>query len=110
MIGDDKPPDLFDEPRARHSDPQTSHDAADNIDVTRLRGMVISVLKGRPHGLAAIEIARALGIHPWSITPRMKPMEEDNLVIRLTKRSVLNSEGNMRMMTIWALHPRLVKA
>lgn len=113
-MGDDDDDDLFsfrgpvDEPRARSSDPATSHDAAVDIDVTRLRSLIIGVLRSRPQGLAAIEIARELDIHPWSITPRMKPMEEDNMVIRLPKRPVLNSEGNLRNMIIWALHPRLI--
>lgn len=107
MTDDDDDFDLFSEPRARHGDPDTSHDAAEHIDVTRLRGLIIGVLKQRRNGLAAIEIAREVGIHPWSITPRMKPMEEDRLVIRLPKRVVINSEGNPRMMVIWTLHPRV---
>jgi hypothetical protein len=101
MTSDDEDEsDLF----TRIGDPATSRDAAAKIDVTRLRGMIIQVLRGVGlRGLTGIEIARATDIHPWSITPRLRPMVRDGLVETYGKRPCVNSEGNMREMLVWRL-------
>jgi len=51
--------------------------------------------------MTGIEIARAVGRHPWSITPRLRPMQRDGLIETYGKRACINSEGNMREMLVW---------
>lgn len=69
---------------ARNADPPQSHVAAAKVDVNRLEGLVVSVL--RTHGpLTVKQIARRSLVDKWSISPRMKPLETKGLVRRFDK-------------------------
>ena len=71
---------------ARRSDPDTSHVAALTVDANRLEGLVVALLERNPDGLIVKEIASLLDIDKWSISPRMKPLEEKGLVQRTADR------------------------
>ena len=71
---------------ARRTDPDTSHVAALTVDANRLEGLVVALLERHPDGLIVKEIAVLLDIDKWSISPRMKPLEEKGLVQRTADR------------------------
>ena len=72
---------------ARTTDPDTSHEAAATVDVTKreidaMRGLDILGGQGNCRRVAA-----AASVHEWSISPRFKPLEEKGYVIRTDGRS-----------------------
>ena len=72
--------------RARRTDPDTSHIAALTVDATRLEGLVLEALREYSDGRTVKEISTILHIDKWSISPRMKPLEEKGLIQRTTER------------------------
>jgi hypothetical protein len=66
---------------ARSGDPDTSHDAAASINTAYVEGLVMSALEFFPEGATSIQLAKALGLTPWSISPRMKPLRQKGLVV-----------------------------
>ena len=71
---------------ARKEDPDTSHVAASTEDANKLEKLVISALRRSPSGYTVKEISAILDIDKWSISPRMKPLEEKRLVERTLER------------------------
>jgi DNA-binding CsgD family transcriptional regulator len=64
---------------ARHTDPETSHDAAKNIKVSAKEEIVLECLA--IYGpQTSIEIANRTGLNPNTVTPRMKPLKEKGKV------------------------------
>jgi hypothetical protein len=88
---------------ARSSDPETSHAAAASLNTTEMEGMVLSALQMLPEGATTIQIARALNLAPWSISPRMKPLCAKGFVMDSTRR-LKGSSG--RNSIVWILVPR----
>lgn len=79
--------DLFDGIGAyRWNDPDTSIDAAESIDATRLEGIVLATLARNPNGLTSEEIADDNSIRLASITPRMAPLVRKQLVLRTDEK------------------------
>ena len=79
------PDQLWHAAYARQSDPATSHEAARRVDTTKLERMVLGGLDG--HGpMTSKEIAAKAGKDKWSISPRMKPLEDGGLVTRTADR------------------------
>ena len=84
--------DLFgDEPfeaYARHSDPDTSHDAAAALEgkkVSRLEAVALSATQScGPRGMINDELVEITGIDWKTITPRMRPLERKGWVWRKT--------------------------
>ena len=72
--------------RARRTDPDTTHVAALTVDANRLERLVLSVLRERPGGCTVKELSVILDIDKWSISPRMKPLEEKELARRTAER------------------------
>ena len=70
----------------RWSDPDTSIEAAESIDATRLEGIVLATLAQHPAGLTSEEIADDNSIRLASITPRMAPLERKELVVRTDEK------------------------
>ena len=104
---DDEEKDLFGNPigkgaYARNTDPDTSQDAARRAVfwVQKLEADVLRALKESGTWMTSLAIAAAVGQDKWSISPRMKPLEEKGLVER-TKMAGLNSTGNIRDLTHW---------
>jgi hypothetical protein len=80
--------DIFDEvppPRARSTDPETSHMAAASINAPpldrRLYNVLLLLQDATTHELSA-----ASGVPLVSVSPRMKPMEKLGLVRRTKDR------------------------
>ena len=88
----------FDPPRARRSDPKTSHDAAAMVKAGTIRALILGVLKQRD--LATFQIAEALGLDRDSVSPHMKPLEELGQVVR-TGQTVASKKG--RQCEVWGI-------
>jgi hypothetical protein len=78
------PPD--DEPlRARRTDPETAHDAADdaNESFPSVSETILDALRAvAPEGLTTEELSERTRIHLKSVSPMMKPMEKRKRVYR----------------------------
>ena len=70
------------EPTARHTDPQTSHDAAaDVLPVSgRHRNLALAALREAPFGLTDFELAKVTGVQQTSIGVRRKELVRAGLV------------------------------
>ena len=69
---------------ARHSDPQTSHDAAAGIKekLPRLESMVLkSITSGQTRGMNSYEIELATGLPNESCTPRYAPLRRKGFIL-----------------------------
>lgn len=73
---------MSDQALARHTDPETSHDAADSVPATKLEAKILAVLKGiaRP-GATTEELAQLTQLSLVTVSPRMKPMQRKHLVV-----------------------------
>lgn len=82
-MSDDDEPREDGEAWARGSDPDTSHDAADDARGERaikMERQVYACLVARPNGLTNWEIVELSGLSYHSATPRVKPLRNKNLV------------------------------
>lgn len=92
LLGDDlfsEKPQAF----ARHTDPETSHAAAQSIEseATRLEGIVYQAVRRRgEHGLTWDEAGPATGLPAPSISPRWKPLRKKELI-----RAKVDELGNV---------------
>jgi len=77
--------DLFEgQALARGSDPDTSHDAAQDVQggkASRMEQQVLDMLKQYPDGLTGHELVHLTGIPYQSCTPRIRPLVRKGLVI-----------------------------
>lgn len=88
----------------RASDPWTSHLAALGVDVNNLEEIVLRFLfRTKPRTWSSTEIAKHTGLHPWSVSPRMKPLLAKGLVNAHPPEYRLNSNNVMRPMIVWSL-------
>jgi hypothetical protein len=90
---------------ARHNDPDTSKIAAQSVNATHLERIVYNYLFGTGRDLTALEIARGMGMDIRSVSPRMKPLEKKNGVLRTGKRYCVNDAGNPTLQTTWLARP-----
>ena len=81
---------------ARNTDPKSSHEAAESIDAKKLQLLVIQTLNETKVPMTSIDIAKHLGIHLVSISPRMKPLENSNQIVCVGSLPALNSSGRIR--------------
>jgi predicted ArsR family transcriptional regulator len=81
---------------ARSTDPESSHEAAGGIDATRLQMLVVQALSETKVPMTSIDIAKHLGIHLVSISPRMKPLENLGQIVCVGTLPALNSNGRIR--------------
>jgi predicted ArsR family transcriptional regulator len=65
----------FSPPKARLSDPMTSHLAARGVNVHSIRGLILKTADESPVPLASFQIAKILDKDRDSISPHMKPLE-----------------------------------
>ena len=91
------------EPPAAHSrllDPQTSHDAAEEVDVNRIEKKIITRLEALAGtdrvGETTIELVTSINEQRVSISPRMRELEDRGLV----HESALRRRG-----IVWAAGP-----
>jgi len=81
--------------RARGTDPETSHIAAAMVDMPKVKRMVYSALVR--HGpMHTDEIAAVLGRRLVSVSPALKPLERDGLVVRYPKHRRCDATGALR--------------
>ena len=113
MDGDDDDDDLFERARkrselgkghARHTDPDTSHAAAGEVDVNKLERLYLLALKAGP--LTTTEIANFYSMDRDSFSPRSPDLIKKGLIERCGKRTCMNSSGKMRSMLAFRLRPR----
>ena len=88
---------------ARSTDPQSSHDAAANINVTYLQQVVIDCLAAHQTPMTSLSIAAAVGIPVWSISPRMRPLENAGKIVCVGSLPALNSSGKIRNLRHYVL-------
>jgi len=81
---------------ARNTDPKSSHEAAEEVDATRLQRLVIEALNETKVPMTSLAIAEHLNIPVWSISPRMKPLENLNQIVCVGSLPALNSSGRIR--------------
>jgi DNA-binding MarR family transcriptional regulator len=95
--------DLFEySARARATDPDTSHMAAEAVPVSKLERMFLDALKRHP-ALTTTEIANHYEMDRDSFSPRAQPLIEKGLIERCGKRLVRNSAGRERLMIAFRL-------
>lgn len=82
------PPRQADPPRARHTDPETSHAAAATAarHHSSLDTAILDWLRYEAAGGTSEEIANGLLVPRVSVSPRLKPMERAGLVTRTDER------------------------
>ena len=85
----------------RLDDPETSVDAANSVKVARLESLVLSWLKNQgERGGTTEEIAVALNLPRVTVSPRMKPLKEKNLV----QESDMRRKGSSgRASIVWTI-------
>jgi len=89
------------ESHTRRSDPSTSHQAGERVKRSRLEDQTYQMLwQFWPRFITSLELSKAMGIHPWSITPRLAPLLRKGYV-ECTEIDGINSEGKMRKMLGW---------
>jgi DNA-binding transcriptional regulator GbsR (MarR family) len=91
---------------ARNEDPLTSHEAAAQVNVNNLEGIVVDTLLRNPEGLTVDELSEVTGIRDKSISPRMKPLEKKELVWRNGKRKNVRNCNQI----VWMHHSFFVAA
>jgi len=68
---------------ARRADPISSHRAAARVNTSRLEGIVLAALRQKAQtGATTKELAAELQLPRDSVSPRMPPLEEKNLIRR----------------------------
>lgn len=91
------------EAHARHTDPETSHEAAAAVEgdvATKMEQAVVNALQLNPQGLTTHELVDFTGIPYESITPRMSPLCRKNLVCDSGERRRSNRKRK-RMCIVW---------
>jgi len=81
MRDDDDQDDLF--AKARYSDPETSHAAAESLsstEIARLERFVYTTIRSQPNGATWDELYYITGIAKASISPRFKPLRNKGLI------------------------------
>lgn len=70
---------MSDEAFARYTDPDTSHEAAQETDTNRLYTLILGLLNEHG-GLTTVEMADLAGVGRDSLSPRMRQMVSKNWV------------------------------
>jgi hypothetical protein len=67
---------------ARTDDPDTSHEAAETVDVSKLQFLVLNAIAQFPEGATAEDVEKALPQHRWNtITPRFAPLMRSGAIV-----------------------------
>jgi Mn-dependent DtxR family transcriptional regulator len=89
---------------ARGSDPETSHLAAERMRETKLESEVhIVLLSHRGRYMTSMDVATEMRIHPWSISPRFRPLWRKGYLKDPIKIPGLNSAGKIRLLQAWTV-------
>lgn len=83
---------------ARHTDPSTSHEAAESVPVTALEAVCLTALRNAPMGLTSEELAHVTRHSLVAISPRLRPLAKDKrLIYAGSKRKNLSG----RLAIVW---------
>ena len=93
----------FEEARARRTDPETSHEAAESLNVATLLGRVYHCLKTNGVPMTQWEVTWALNETKQNISPRFRQLEEKMLIKRVGKRKAKNDQGGMTNQETWTV-------
>ncbi len=85
---------------ARRNDPETSHEAADRVRVSRLEGICLDALLPYPKGLEVTEISDLTKVPDKSVSPRMRRLVEKGLVFENGRRKNRNGFNQI----VWVHH------
>ena len=91
---------------ARSTDPGSSHEAAGMIDATKLQRLVLAALNETMVPMTSLAIAEHLNIPVWSISPRMKPLENLGQIVCVGTLPALNSSGRIRNLRHYVIRER----
>lgn len=93
---------------ARSTDPDTSHEAAESVDVSKLEGLVLSVLKmiyprdANWREVSEHPIITEANVDRQSVSPRFKRLEEKGLAERTGERRM----GWKKSQETWRYKPQ----
>jgi hypothetical protein len=82
----------------RHTDPDTSHEAARDTNASVLEELTVLTLQDYGHPMATIEIAKANAMGRDSFSPRRVPLLKKRRIIEMGKRVCVNDNGRIRQM------------
>lgn len=68
------------EAKFRATNPKTSENAAASVRISDLEETVLQAIRCIPGGATSLELADALCMSPWSVSPRLKPLVRKGLV------------------------------
>lgn len=84
---------------ARKTDPQTSKEAANTVDVNKMEQLVLDVIKSFPNGCISQDVESALAQYrASSITPRYRPLMKKGLIVDTGEKRPGFSGRNQRVM------------
>jgi hypothetical protein len=95
---DDAPDPKKETARARRSDPDTSRAAAARTPVAALEDRVLRALRVSKEGMTTHELAWLLKLELVSVSPRMRPLAQKNLVRDTGER---RASDNGRSSIVW---------
>ena len=102
----------FDPPRARRSDPSTSHRAAAKVNAVSIRQRILDALEVtwvlEHDGLTTFELAEKFALGRDAISPHMKPLEKMGKARRADFER-LNPATNCNC-TVWLISKEELKA
>jgi len=85
--------------RARRSDPVTSHEAAQAVNLPKVKGQVLECLRTFPHGATSYEVADRLGRPLVCVSPVFRRLAKDDGMVRESGRYEQADTGRRRI--IW---------
>lgn len=94
--------DIFEPPRARHTDPSTSKISASRVKFGKRRKQILkSLLLRQRGGGTAAEIARDLNVGRDIVSPQLKPLEQLGFVTRSPMTRLDKATGHAQQ--VWVL-------
>lgn len=89
----------------REGDPDTSMDAAQSVDASRLEALTVETIATQspdkyPVGMTSEEVAEVAGVALQSITPRFAPLQRKGILVNSGLKRP-GSSGRSRI--VWAL-------
>ena len=86
----------------RTADPETSHAAGESVDTTKMESEIFNhICQFLPEfGCTSYQIYQASGVHPWSISPRIKGLERKGYIYYQGDTRKGGSGRQMRIMRV----------
>lgn len=85
----------------RNTDPDTSHQAANSVDTSKLEALVYEVISMYPDGCVADDVEKRLAyLRSHSITPRFAPLIRKGLIFDTGERRKASSGRSQRVLKV----------